>query len=150
MKLEDLEVGMMVKAIDEFYGLTTKSRKWVGTVTKVCDNGTFIAKTESSISKVEKGQKYDYLRPEHFEAVVDQKKDVSTMKTIPLKVACDRDNIYVIYKGKVVAKATCREDDNFNDEFGLNLALRRFCKTLCDENTTKKVIYNTDKVEDFI
>ena len=67
-----------------------------------------------------------------------------------LKVYLKKDTYYVIYKGKVVAKATCSEDDNFNDEFGLNLALRRFCKTLCNENTTKKVIYNTDKVEDFI
>ena len=149
MKLEDLKVGMKVRAVDDYYCLTTKSHKWVGTVTKVCGNGTFNARTESSVS-IDKNREYVVLRPEHFEAVVTQKKDVSTLKTIPLKVTYDRDNIYVIYKGKVVAKATCREDDNFNEEFGLNLALRRFCKTLCDENTTKKVIYNTDKVEDFI
>ena len=150
MKFEDLRVGMMVKAIDNRYGLTTKNRKWVGTVTKVRDTGTFTAVTESSISKAEKGQEYCSLRPEHFEAVATKKKDVSTMNAIPLKVTYDRDSIYVIYKGKTVAKATCRKDDNFNEEFGLNLALRRFCKTLCDENTTKKVIYNTDNVEDFI
>ena len=150
MKLENLRVGMKIKAIDDYYGLTTKSREWVGTVTKICDNGTFIAKTESSVSMADKNRKYDCLRPEHFEEVVTKKKEVSMMKEIPLKVINDHDNIYVFYKGKVVAKATCREDDNFNEEFGLNLALRRFCKTLCDENTTKKVVYNTDKVEDFI
>ena len=150
MKLENLRVGMMVQAVDDYYGLTVKSRKWVGTVTNICDNGTFIAKTESSISMADKNKKYDCLRPEHFEEVVTKKKKVTTMKEIPLKVINDHGNIYVIYKGKVVTKATCREDDNFNEEFGLNLALRRFCKTLCDENTTKKVIYNTDNVEDFI
>lgn len=149
MKLENLRVGMKVRAIDDYYLLTTKSHKWVGTVTNVFTNGTFNARTESSVS-VDKNREYVALRPEHFEEVATKKKKVTTMKEIPLKVTYDRDNIYVIYKGKVVAKATCREDDNFNEEFGLNLALRRFCKTLCDENTTKKVIYNTDKVEDFI
>lgn len=107
MKFENLKVGMKIKAIDDYYVATNKSRRWVGTVTKVRDNGTFIAKTEHSISKVEEGLTYDRLRPEHFEEVVTKK------KKIPLKVTNDND-IYVIYKGKVVAKATCIKDDNFN------------------------------------
>lgn len=149
MKLEDLRVGMTVKAIDDYYGLTTKSRKWVGIVTKVCGNDTFYAVTESSVSKSEKGQKYDYLRPEHFEPVSREKRKIDTANVV-VKVVRVKDTYHVIYNGKTVASATCREDDNFNEEFGINLALRRFCKTLCDENTTKKVIYNTDNVEDFI
>lgn len=149
MNLEDVKVGRMVKAIDDYYGFTTKSRRWVGTVTKVCDNGTFIAKTERSISKVEKDLTYDTLRPEHFEPVSKEKRKIYTANVV-VKVVRVKDTYHVIYNDKTVASATCREDDNFNEEFGINLALRRFCKTLCDENTTKKVVYNTDKVEDFI
>lgn len=73
MKFEDLKVGMMVQAIDEYYRLTTKSREWVGTVTELFDEGTFIAKTESSISIDEKNTRYGFLRPEHFEEVVAKK-----------------------------------------------------------------------------
>ena len=75
MNFEDLRVGMMVKAIDNNYALTTKSRRWVGTVTKVCGNGTFYAVTESSVSKTEKGQRYDCLRPEHFGPVAGKEKN---------------------------------------------------------------------------
>ena len=149
MNFEDLRVGMMVKAIDNRYGLTTKNRKWVGTVTKIRDSDTFTAVTESSISKAEKGQEYCSLRPEHFEPVSRKKRKIDTANVV-VKVVRVKDTYHVIYNGKTVASATCREDDNFNEEFGINLALRRFCKTLCDENTTKKVIYNTDNVEDFI
>ena len=67
MKFEDLKVGMMVKAIDNFYIMTAKKRKWVGTVYKICDDGTFIAKTESSIYTADKNRIYECLHPEHFE-----------------------------------------------------------------------------------
>lgn len=69
MKFEDLKVGMKVKAIDEYYRLTTKSREWVGIVTDLFDEGTFIARTESSISTDEKNTRYGFLHPEHFEEV---------------------------------------------------------------------------------
>lgn len=150
MKFEDLKVGMKVKAIDNYYIMTSKNREWKGFVYEICDDGTFSARTENSCSMPDKKVLYDNLRPKHFEKIDIQKEKVTTMNEIPFKVTYDRDNIYVIYKDKIVAKATCRKDDNFNEEFGLNLALRRFCKTLCDENTTKKITYNTDKVEDFI
>ena len=149
MKFEDLKVGMKVRAIDNNYSITNKTNEWVGEVLSITC-GRFTAKTISTKNNIcPKGYQYDRLRPEKFEPVVKEKKIVA-MNEIPLKVTYDRDNIYVIYKDKIVAKATCRKDDNFNEEFGLNLALRRFCKTLCNENTTKKIIYNIDKVEDFI
>ena len=149
MKFEDLKVGMKVRAIDNFYNVTNKYLKWTGFVYEIYDNGTFSARTESSTLS-DKGSLYGNLSPQHFEKIVVQKKEVITMNEVPLKVAYAHNTVYVIYKDKIVAKATCSKDDTFNEEFGLNLALRRFCKTLCDENTTKKVIYNTDKVEDFI
>lgn len=149
MKFEDLEVGMKVRAIDDDYSITNKTNEWVGEVLSITC-GRFTAKTVSTKNNIcPKGYQYDHLRPENFEPVVKEKKIVA-MNEIPLKVTYDRDNIYVIYKDKIVAKATCNQEDTFNEEFGLNLALRRFCKTLCDENVTKKITYNTDKVEDFI
>lgn len=149
MKFEDLKVGMKVRAINDSYPITNKINEWVGEVLSITC-GRFTAKTISTKNNLyPKGYLYDRLNPEKFEPVVKEKK-VTTMNEIRLKVTYDRDNIYVIYKGKIVAKATCNQEDTFNEEFGLNLALRRFCKTLCDENTTKKVVYNTDKVEDFI
>lgn len=149
MKFKDLKIGMKIKAIDNFYRMTNKRSKWTGFVYEIYDDGTFSARTESGALSG-KGSLYGNLSPQHFEKIVVQKKEVITMNEVPLKVTYAHNTVYVIYKDKIVAKATCNQEDHFNEEFGLNLALRRFCKTLCDENTTKKVIYNTDKVEDFI
>ena len=67
MKFEDLIVGMQVKAVDDFYDMAAKKCKWVGTVYKICDDGTFIAKTENSIYTADKNRIYECLHPEHFE-----------------------------------------------------------------------------------
>ena len=152
MKFEDLEVGMKVRAIDDYYNVTRKYNQYVGEVTNIDeDNKTFTAKTIHSTfpDLGSRNREWDNLRANHFEPIPSEKKEIATVNEV-VKVVRKRDTYYVIYKDKIVAKATCRKDDNFNEEFGLNLALRRFCKTLCNENTTKKTIYNTDKVEDFI
>lgn len=152
MKFEDLKVGMKVKAnrySNNSYNITTSENEWEGIVTYIDEeNEVFIAETTYLKYKSYIGMSYDGLDPKNFDLVEEKK--ITTMNEIPLKVTHDRNTIYVIYNNKVVAKATCDKDDNYNEEFGLNLALRRFCKTLCSENTTKKVIYNIDKVEDFI
>ena len=150
MKFKDLKVGMKVRAIDNEYVYTAKRYQFEGEITDIDeDTETFTAQTTHSISPAFRHYLWDYLRAEHFEIIPAKKKEIATVNEV-LKVVRKRDTYYVIYNGKTVASATCSKDDNFNEEFGLNLALRRFCKTLCDENTTKKVIYNTDKVEDFI
>ena len=151
MKFEDLKVGMKVKAIDNAYRVTNKSYQFEGEIidiNKKCK--TFTAKTTHTTYPNKELRLYEWndLKAKHFEPIEEKK--IVTMNEIPLKVTYAHNTVYVIYKGKIVAKATCNQEDTFNEEFGLNLALRRFCKTLCDENTTKKVIYNTDKVEDFI
>ena len=153
MKFEDLKVGMKIRAIDNRYAITSKNYQFEGVVTDIDeDTETFSAKTTHSTCPervFRNGYVWDMLTSEHFEIIASKKREIATVNEV-LKVVRKRDTYYVIYKDKIVAKATCRKDDNFNEEFGLNLALRRFCKTLCDENTTKKIIYNTDKVEDFI
>ena len=152
MKFEDLKVGMKVRAIDDYYNVTRKYNQYVGEVTNIDeDNKTFTAKTiHSTFPDLEsRNREWDNLRANHFAPIPSEKGEIATVNEV-LKVVRKRDTYYVIYNGRTVASATCSKDDNFNEEFGLNLALRRFCKTLCDENTTKKVIYNTDNVEDFI
>ena len=150
MKFEDLKVGMKVRAIDNFYNFTAKKYQFEGEITKIDEKcRTFTAKTTySTVQGIKNILWYD-LNAKHFEVIPSKERETAEAEEV-LKVYLKKDTYYVIYNGKVAAKATCSEDDNFNDEFGLNLALRRFCKTLCDENTTKKIIYNTDKVEDFI
>lgn len=151
MKFTDLKVGMKVRAIDNRYSCTAEKHEWVGEILYInLDERCFNAKTLSTHDpKTRKNEIFTRLTPEHFEPIKEEKK-ITTMNEIPLKVTYAHNTVYVIYNGKIVAKATCRKDDNFNEEFGLNLALRRFCETLCNENTTKKVVYNTDRVEDFI
>lgn len=151
MKFNELKVGMKVRAIDNYYMMTSKRRGWTGFVVKICNDGTFFAKTTRIIDPdpVFSYHVWDNLKPEHFEVISSEEEKIATANEVA-KVVRKKDTYYVVYNGKIVASATCRKDDNFNEEFGLNLALRRFCKTLCNENTTKKVVYNTDKVEDFI
>ena len=150
MKFEDLKVGMKIRAIDNEYVYTAKRYEFEGEITDIDkENETFTAQTTYSNSNEFRHYVWDYLKAEHFEIIPAKKKEIATANEV-LKVVRKRDTYYVIYNGKTVASATCSKDDTFNEEFGLNLALRRFCKTLCDENTTKKVVYNTDKVEDFI
>lgn len=153
MKFEDLKVGMKVKAIDNDYVYTAKKYQFEGTITDIDEkNETFSAQTTHSTCPkrvFRNGYVWDVLQAEHFKIIPAKKREIATANEV-LKVIRKKDTYYVIYDGRTVAAATCSKDDNFNEEFGLNLALRRFCKTLCDENTTKKVVYNTDKVEDFI
>ena len=150
MKFKDLKVGMKVRAIDNEYVYTAKRYEFEGEIIDINeDDETFTAKTTHSMSSEFRHYVWDDLRAEHFEPIPAKKKEIATVNEV-LKVIRKKDTYYVIYNGKIVAEATCSKDDTFNEEFGLNLALRRFCKTLCNENTTKKVIYNTDKVEDFI
>lgn len=153
MRFEDLKVGMKIKAnkkTNDAYLYTCQSKGYVGIVIDINNKEkTFSARTIASKLDFDINSKWSDLKAEGFDPYIEKKK-ITTMNEIPLKVTYDQDTVYVIYNDKVVAKATCSKDDNFNEEFGLNLALRRFCKTLCSENTTKKVIYNTDKVEDFI
>lgn len=152
MKFADLKVGMEIKATTNKYSCTCKNNSWKGIITSINKRDfSFKARTTSTTNPdIKIGEVFGILRAENFEPCSKVEKTITTMNEIPLKVTYAHNTVYVIYNGKIVAKATCRKDDNFNEEFGLNLALRRFCETLCNENTTKKVVYNTDRVEDFI
>lgn len=152
MKFNELKVGMKVRAIDNFYMVTKKTYQFEGEVVDIDKyQKTFSARTIHSTHPDKNLYRYlwDDLKAEHFEIIPSEKREIATVNEV-VKVVRKKDTYYVIYNGKTVASATCSKDDNFNEEFGINLALRRFCDTLCGENTTKTVTYNTDRVEDFI
>ena len=156
MKFDDLKIGMKVKAIDNYYNFTSKDYKWIGVISEIKSNQSFSAKTESTISTLYKDKRYFNLQPQHFEKVVDQeeeitqKKKIATKEEIPLKVIYNNKNIYVIYKGKEVARAECSEEDDYDEEFGLNLALRRFCKTLKNEHNVIITKTKIESVDDYL
>lgn len=153
MKFKDLKVGMKVRAIEESnirYNITNSKNKWQGVVTKIYKKSKlFNAITTKSIDDHYINSNF-LLDPKHFEPIEEEKskKKIITMSEIPLKVLRDRNTIYVFYKDKEVAHATCSPEDTFNEEFGLNLALRRFCAGLADTN--EKIVKTVDHVEDFI
>ena len=141
MMYEDLKIGMKVKAVCDkcVYGVTNKESKWIGTVTQRYADGTFSAKTISCTHRFCTAREvFVDLKPEFFEPF---EKEL-------LRVTTYNKEIKVYYKDKLIATAKCSEEDNYDEEFGLNLALRRFCKTLKDEH--KVVITKTEKVDDYL
>lgn len=154
MRIEDIKVGMKLKATersDRRYTITNHSMNWQGVVINIGDEESNAFEARTTNCKVKGYVDSTFiLDPRYFEPIEEEqpKKKIVTMNEIPLKVTCDRDTVYVIYNGKVVAKATCSPEDTFNEEFGINLALRRFCKTLPDTNEV--VVKTVNKVEDFI
>ena len=88
------------------------------------------------------------LAPEYF-TPIEEKKQIETCQEL-VKVLLVKDTISVFYKGKLITRAKCAPNDKFNEEFGLNLALRRFCKILPDINEKEIIIKQIDKVENYI
>lgn len=149
MKFEDLKIGMKVEATgsESVYGVTNREKKWIGIVTYIdFDNEAFTAETDSCTNiYISKGHFFKDLEPKYFEPVKKEKTvaPMSQEKEL-LRVTEHNKEIKVYYKDKLIAKAKCSEEDNYNEEFGLNLALRRFCKTLKNEH---KVVITKTKIE---
>ena len=152
MKFEDLKVGMKVKAIcgESVYGITNREKKWIGIIAYIdFDNEAFTAKTDSCTYKyISKGRFFKGLNPKYFEPVEEKTVAPKPQEKELLRVtACDKE-IKIYYKDKFIAKAKCSKEDNYDEEFGLNLALRRFCKTLKDSHEV--VITKTERVDDYL
>lgn len=154
MKFDDLKVGMKVKAVcDEcVYGVTNKERKWIGTVIYIdFDNETFVAATDSCTDKyTHKGRIFEDLQSRFFEPVEEKKTTAKPQEKELLRVTEHNHEIKVYYKDKLIATAKCSEEDNYDEEFGLNLALRRFCKTLKDEHKVVITKTKTERVDDYL
>ena len=151
MMYDDLKIGMKVKAACDkcVYGVTNKENKWIGTVTQIYGDGTFSAKTISCIHGLRTAREvFVDLKPRFFEPFEEEPNAAKPQEKELLRVTTYNKEIKVYYKDKLIATAKCSEEDNYDEEFGLNLALRRFCKTLKDEH--KVVITKTEKVDDYL
>lgn len=140
MKIKDVKIGMKVigNALADKNYLHTRTG-WVGRVVKK-DETSFYAETVSGSTE----DCRDYpLNPKYFDKY-DEKKVGKDF--VVLKVVLNQNEYRVIYRDRVFAVARCNKKDKFNSEFGLNLALRRFCKGLCDETGDEQ----KNKIDDLI
>lgn len=150
MKIEDARIGMKVKlnknAPYDFFVIGERSG-WIGQITGV--GNTFITVT-TLLTDGSYGKKFTMVEPKYFKKARENSK--SDIEYVSLRVVRVGKQYGVIYEGVLVASARCGEKDKFNAEFGLNLALRRFCKKLCDKNivTQKKVVETIINVDDLI
>lgn len=150
MKIKDVKVGMKVKlnknAPNE-YLLVGEKCKWIGEVT--CVGDTFITVT-TLLANGSYGKKFTMVEPQYFKKA--KKNSKSDVEYVNLKIVRVGKQYGVMYKGELVATASCGEKDKFNAEFGLNLALRRFCKTLCPAIVEKqrKTVEKVINIEDLI
>lgn len=153
MKFENLKVGMKVKAACDkcVYGVTNKENKWIGTVTQIYSDGTFSAKTISCMHGLCAAREvFVDLKPGFFEPVEEKTVEPKPQEKELLRVTTYNKEIKVYYKDKLIATAKCSEEDNYDEEFGLNLALRRFCKTLKNEHKVVITKTKTEKVDDYL
>ena len=151
MMYDDLKIGMKVKAIcsKKVYSVTNKENNWIGTVIQINGDGSFCAKTISCCTHGCTTRKvFVELNPGFFEPVEEEPTMTKPQEKELLRVTEHNHEIKVYYKDKLIATAKCSEEDNYDEEFGLTLALRRFCKTLKDEH--KIVITKTEKVDDYL
>lgn len=148
MKIEDARIGMKVRlnknAPHEFFVIGERSN-WIGQITGV--GNTFITVT-TILADGSHGQKFTMVEPKYFKKA--KKNSKSDIEYVSLKVVRVGKHYGVFYKGLLEATACCGEKDKFNAEFGLNLALRRFCNKLCDKNIVKEVVEMVINVEDLI
>ena len=150
MDIKNAKVGMRVrlnKNAPNGYLLAAEKSCWICEITWVGD--TFIT-VKTLLTDGSYGQKFTMVEPKYFKKA--KKNSKSDIEYINLKVVRVGKQYGVLYKGSLEATACCGENDEFNAEFGLNLALRRFCKTL--QSTTvieeKEVRKTTYDVDDFI
>jgi hypothetical protein len=150
MKFEDLKKGMKVKATcsECVYGVTNKENNWIGTVMQIYGDGTFSAKTISCTHRCTARKVFVDLNPGFFEPVEEEPTTAKQQEKELLRVTTCNKEIKIYYKDKFIAKAKCSKEDNYDEEFGLNLALRRFCKTLKDSHEV--VITKTERIDDYL
>ncbi len=136
MKIKDVKIGMKIIGNDLANKYIYTKKGWVGVVE--CIQGDHI------FARGNYGDMNYCLDPKAFD---EYKGDEEV-----LKVYCGTNGYYVEYKGKIVSGSWCHPNDKFDEEFGLNLALRRFCKTLNDKTVVKekKIVETVIKVNDFI
>ena len=152
-----LKIGDTVEAIKrDYYGVTNSNYHWVGRVIAINeDRKTFSAVTTSintNLYHISKGEIFWNLKNDcRLFAIIDTKEKPKATKA-PKKdntILCAKrrgNRIFIEYRGKVIAMSGCDEHDKFDEEFGLNLALRRACNKLKDDHE----VTSTENVEDYL
>lgn len=150
----ELKVSDLVKAVNyDYYGITNSRHCWVGEVISVDKyHGTFSARTVSikpNCYKISEGELFSSLEANTslFAITKSTPKAKEKEKDNTILRAVKRDNrIFIEYRGKCIASSGCDEHDKFDEEFGLNLALRRACNKLKDTHE----ITDIESVEDYL
>lgn len=137
MNIKDVKIGMKVIGNDlanKLYRYTKKG--WIGIVESIQDDFIYVRGDDDIVDWRGLAKAFD--KYEGDEEV--------------LKVYRGTNGYYVVYNGQTVASSRCHPHDKFNEEFGLNLALRRFCKTLNDKAVVeqKTVTRTILKVNDLV
>lgn len=150
MMYDDLKIGMKVKAVcNGVHCVANKENKWIGIVTQIYGDGSFSATTISCTHDCAARKVFVDLNPGFFEPVGEEEAAKLQEKEL-LRVTTYNKEIKVYYKDKLIATAKCSEEDNYDEEFGLNLALRRFCKTLKNEHKVVITKTKTERVDDYL
>lgn len=136
MKIKDVKIGMKVIGNDLANKYIYTKKGWVGVVE--CIQGEHI------FARGNYGDMNYCLDPKAFDKYEGDEE--------VLKVYRGINGYYVVYNGQIVASSRCHPHDKFNEEFGLNLALRRFCNNLKDRTIVeeRKVIRKIVSIDDFI
>lgn len=90
-----------------------------------------------SSTKIMKTAKFDlkYLKQDTFRDKIwspDDKLDFEIRK--------EKNELTAYYHGTKIATARCHPDDAYDEEFGLNLLLRRVCQKLKDSHTVVETV----------
>lgn len=123
MEIKDVKIGMKVIGNDlaDIAYLYTK-KGWIGTVEAIRGDSIYVG------DGIHNGNYR--VNPKAFDKYEGEEE--------VLKVYRVADGYYVEYKGQMVTGSFCHPNDKFNEQFGLNLALRRFCKTLNDRTVVEQ------------
>lgn len=156
MKRSDFKVGDIVKAINaDCYGITNSENHWVGKIISTDEyTNTFSAETisvDKNVYRVNTGEIFFGLENDArlFTKLGSDTQKPSKAKeknTIILQAVKRGNRIFVQYRGKCIGFSACDDNDEFDEEFGLNLALQRTCRKL--KNTHE--ITTTESVEDYL
>lgn len=136
MKIKDVKIGMKVIGNDLANKYIYTKKGWVGVVE--CIQGEHI------FARNNYGDMNYCLDPKAFDKYEGDEE--------VLKVYRGTNGYYVVYNGQTVASSRCHPNDKFDEQFGLNLALRRFCNNLKDRTIVeeRKVIKKIVCIDDFI
>ena len=148
MKFEDCKIGQTVMANEssrDLYVYTCIEKGYKGKIINIDKDYHMIAvKDHNSTERIgAKGEYGFWIEPEHVDLMFNS----CTAEQIENFKCCrDGNKIIITYKDELLATAKCNPNDEFDEEFGIALALTRALKKM---KTTRKIVI-TESVEDYV